>query len=103
MGGDALRMDRRAARAIRGCREDRGRKIRGRMPRGLSAESRVVTATAAEAANLFGRIARCFDLSIVRQNEPGKLPYERLLIEAALFDSGRPVVIVPYIQTQGLS
>jgi hypothetical protein len=35
---------------------------------GLSAESRVVTATAAEAANLFGRIARCFDLSIVRQN-----------------------------------
>jgi nucleotide-binding universal stress UspA family protein len=72
------------------------------MPRGLSAESRVVTATAAEAANLFGRIARCFDLSIVRQNEPGKLAYESLLIEAALFDSGRPLLIVPYIRTQGL-
>jgi nucleotide-binding universal stress UspA family protein len=69
---------------------------------GLSAESRVVTVTAAKAADLFGRIARRFDLSIVRQNEPGKLVYESLLIEAALFDSGRPVLIVPYIQTQGL-
>ena len=65
---------------------------------GLSAESRVLNATARKAPQLFAQIARRFDLSIVQQSEPG---YENVIITAALFDSGRPVLIVPYIHTDG--
>jgi nucleotide-binding universal stress UspA family protein len=68
---------------------------------GLSGEPRLLNASAVGAADLFGRAARVFDLSIVRQAEPDKLGYENLIIEAALFDSGRPVLIVPYIQQGG--
>jgi nucleotide-binding universal stress UspA family protein len=65
---------------------------------GLSAEARVVETTFTETGEEFGRIARRFDLSLVRQAEPAsKLP-DNLIIEAALFDTGRPVLIVPYIQ-----
>jgi nucleotide-binding universal stress UspA family protein len=64
----------------------------------ISAESRRLDASLAGAAQMFGRIARRFDLSIVRQAEPGKAPLEDLVIEAALFDAGRPVLVVPYIQ-----
>jgi nucleotide-binding universal stress UspA family protein len=64
----------------------------------LSAESRRLDASLAGAAQMFGRIARRFDLSIVRQAEPGKSPLEDLIIEAALFEAGRPVLVVPYIQ-----
>ena len=65
---------------------------------GISAEARRLDASLAGATEMFGRIARRFDLSIVRQAERGKAPLEDLVIEAALFDSGRPVLIVPYIQ-----
>jgi nucleotide-binding universal stress UspA family protein len=70
---------------------------------GLSAESRRLDVSLAGAAQTFGRIARCFDLSIVRQAEPGKAPLEDLVIEAALFDAGRPVLVVPYIQKTPLA
>ena len=70
---------------------------------GLSAESRVLNATVGEGPELFGQIARRFDLSIVQQNNPERPANEDLVIEAALFDSGRPVLIVPYIQTESLS
>jgi nucleotide-binding universal stress UspA family protein len=69
---------------------------------GLSAETRALDATFVGASGLFGRIARRFDLSIVGQAEPNKLAPEELIIEAALFESGRPVVVVPYIQKIGL-
>jgi nucleotide-binding universal stress UspA family protein len=69
---------------------------------GVSAESRLQTVSVAEAASMFGRIARRFDLSVVAQAEPEKLPGRDLIIEAALFESGRPVLVVPYIQSDGL-
>jgi nucleotide-binding universal stress UspA family protein len=69
---------------------------------GLSAESRVLDATARKAPHLFAQIARGFDLSLVQQNDPERPEYENLIVTAALFDSGRPVLIVPYIQTDGL-
>jgi nucleotide-binding universal stress UspA family protein len=68
---------------------------------GISADARVLTVSVEKAADLFGKLARRFDLLIVRQNEPRRPGYEDLLIEAALFDSGRPVLVVPYIQTEG--
>jgi nucleotide-binding universal stress UspA family protein len=69
---------------------------------GVSAESRMLDATVGGAADTFGRTARRFDLSVVQQVQPEKLLLEDLLIEGALFESGRPVIIVPYIQKTGL-
>lgn len=66
------------------------------------AESRMLDVAVTSAPNVFANIARRFDLSIMGQPEPRKLAIERLIIEAALFDSGRPVLIVPYIQRTGL-
>ena len=69
---------------------------------GVSAEHRILPATVGGAADLFGRIGRRFDLSVIGQTEPNRPAPEELIIEGALFDSGRPVVVVPYIQKQGL-
>jgi nucleotide-binding universal stress UspA family protein len=69
---------------------------------GLSADARMVPMTLAGAADLFGQMARRFDLSIVRQAEPDGIAPQDLVIEAALFESGRPVLIVPYIQRDPL-
>jgi nucleotide-binding universal stress UspA family protein len=69
---------------------------------GLSAEVRILDASIAGAADLFGRIARRFDLAVVGQARPREGSSEELLIEGALFESGRPIVIVPYVQSKGL-
>ena len=68
----------------------------------ISAESGKLEAEFTGASGLFGRIARRFDLSIVAQAEPNKGGAEEQIIEAALFDSGRPCLIVPYIQKADL-
>jgi nucleotide-binding universal stress UspA family protein len=62
-------------------------------------ETRIVTSTVAGAANRFAEIARRFDLSVVGQAQPDAIGSEALIVEQALFDSGRPVMVVPYIQT----
>jgi nucleotide-binding universal stress UspA family protein len=64
---------------------------------GISFESRVFDATLVAASDLFGRMARRFDVSVVGQAEPDKLAGEDLVIEAALFQSGRPLIVVPYV------
>lgn len=69
---------------------------------GLSFESRAIGGSVAGAAESFGTIARRFDLSVVGQAEPERIAPEELIIEAALFSSGRPVVVVPYIQKGAL-
>lgn len=69
---------------------------------GLSAEHQILSASMGGAGDLFGRIARRFDLSVVGQAEPNHGATQDLLIEATLFGSGRPVVIVPYIEKAGL-
>ena len=69
---------------------------------GRAVETRTVPASFGGTAEIFGRMARRFDLSVVRQAEPGKNTPAPLIIEAALFESGRPVVIVPYIQQDGV-
>jgi nucleotide-binding universal stress UspA family protein len=69
---------------------------------GLSVETRTITASFLRASDLFGRLARYVDLSIVRQAEPDKLDPDALIIESALFDSGKPMLIVPYAQKVGL-
>ncbi|HML13705.1 MAG TPA: universal stress protein [Xanthobacteraceae bacterium] len=69
---------------------------------GVSAESRLLAASIAEASDQFGRIARRFDLAVVGQAEPDKASPEELIAESALFGGGRPVLVVPYIQTAGI-
>jgi nucleotide-binding universal stress UspA family protein len=54
------------------------------------------------AALVFSEIARSYDVSVVAQAEPDDGLSETLTIEAALFDSGRPVLVVPYIHTAGM-
>lgn len=67
----------------------------------LRAETRIVESTVAGAAIRFAHIARRFDLSVTAQAEPDKGGAEELFVEQALFDSGRPVLVVPYIQAAG--
>jgi len=69
---------------------------------GVSAQSHIFKSGVARAAEHFGRLARRFDLAVVSQAESDKLPTREQIIHAALFDSGRPVLIVPYIQREGL-
>jgi nucleotide-binding universal stress UspA family protein len=69
---------------------------------GLSAEHRIIETSLGGAASTFGRIARRFDLAVVGQMDPERMMPDDLLIESALFESGRPVVVVPYIQKEGL-
>jgi nucleotide-binding universal stress UspA family protein len=70
---------------------------------GVAVEARLETTTLAGAADIFGHLARRFDLSIVGQANPDVVGPQELIIEAALFQSGRPVVVVPYIQKTGLT
>ena len=65
---------------------------------GVKAESLTVSASLVSAGDQFGQIARCFDLAVVGQAGPETKMLEENIIEAALFDSGGPVIIVPYIQ-----
>jgi nucleotide-binding universal stress UspA family protein len=69
---------------------------------GVAAETRTLDATFGGAATLFAQIARRFDIAVVAQAQREHGAAEALMIEGALFESGRPVVVVPYIQKQGL-
>jgi nucleotide-binding universal stress UspA family protein len=65
---------------------------------GVTAEPLTLSASFGGVGEQFGRIARRFDLSIVGQAEPETSAVEEIIAESALFESGRPVIIVPYIQ-----
>jgi nucleotide-binding universal stress UspA family protein len=65
---------------------------------GIVTESQFLDVAPGKAGETFGRIARCFDLAVIRQAEPDKIAQEGPIIEGALFESGRPVIVVPYIQ-----
>lgn len=56
------------------------------------------TETLVDAVERFAKAARCFDLSILPQTDPDKPGEQGMYIEAALFTSGRPILVVPYIQ-----
>lgn len=69
---------------------------------GVQAGHRMIEATLGGATDLFGRMARRFDLAVVGQREPDRMSPADLFAEGALFESGRPVMMVPYIQKSGL-
>ena len=65
---------------------------------GVVSDAIGITETLVDAVERFARIARCYDLAIVAQADPDQPGEQDLYIESALFASGRPVLIVPYIQ-----
>ncbi len=65
---------------------------------GVLSDHQMLTSLVADAVNRFGQIARHFDLSLVLQPDPDDNTANDLILESVLFGSGRPVVIVPYIQ-----
>jgi nucleotide-binding universal stress UspA family protein len=69
---------------------------------GVAAEPRTISASTAPVSMQFGQIARRFDLAVVGQADPNAAGLEGSIAEGALFESGRPVVVVPYIQKASL-
>jgi nucleotide-binding universal stress UspA family protein len=67
----------------------------------VSAEHRLLKAIGASAPVVLSRLARRFDLSVFMQSEPDGVDNDDM-IEASLFDSGRPLIVVPYIQKEAL-
>jgi nucleotide-binding universal stress UspA family protein len=67
----------------------------------ISAEFRLLRTIGAEAPAILSVLARRFDLSVFMQSEPGRVDNDDM-IETALFESGRPLIVVPYIQEDGL-
>jgi nucleotide-binding universal stress UspA family protein len=65
----------------------------------ISSERLILPADLTGVGDQFGRIARHFDLSVVAQPEAEGAAVESMIVEGALFESGRPVIVVPYIQT----
>jgi nucleotide-binding universal stress UspA family protein len=70
---------------------------------GVSAATQTLDATLGSAPALFAQIARRFDIAVVGQAQPEQGATDTLVIEGALFESGRPIIVVPYIQKRGLS
>ena len=69
---------------------------------GVSAETRIISASISGAASELGRLARRFDMVVVGQAEGDKAMPDEVVDEGVLFESGRPVIFVPYIQKIGL-
>ena len=67
----------------------------------VSAERRLLKAIGKDAPAIFSTLARRFDLSVFMQSQPNVLDNDDM-IETSLFQSARPLVIVPYIQNDGL-
>lgn len=69
---------------------------------GVAAESRIISASVSGAAEQLGRLGRRFDLVVVGQAQRDEASAAEVVDEGVLFDSGRPVIFVPYIQKAGL-
>jgi nucleotide-binding universal stress UspA family protein len=69
---------------------------------GISSETLTLNASISGASDQLGRIARRFDLVVLGQPTPDKPMPDELIDEGVLFECGRPVVFVPFIQTAAL-
>lgn len=69
---------------------------------GISFETRMLDASIAGASDELARMGRRFDLAVVGQAERDKPMPEEVVDEGVLFEAGRPVIFVPFIQREGL-
>jgi nucleotide-binding universal stress UspA family protein len=67
----------------------------------VSAEHRLFKTIWVEAPLILSDLARRFDLSVFMQSEPDGIDNDDM-IETSLFQSGRPLIVVPYIQKDAL-
>jgi nucleotide-binding universal stress UspA family protein len=67
----------------------------------LSFEHRLLDAATDSAPEVFAMLARRFDLSVFMQSEPRGANNDDM-IENSLFQSARPLIVVPHIQAVGL-
>jgi nucleotide-binding universal stress UspA family protein len=70
---------------------------------GISWESTLIKSELSAAPSVFARVARRFDLAVIGQAKPDVGVLDQLMVEGALFESGRPIFVVPYIQKSRLS
>ena len=68
----------------------------------ISYETRMLSTSVAGAADELAKIARRFDLAIVGQANRDTAGPAEVVDEGVLFESGRPVIVVPFIQKDGL-
>src|ERR1700733_13570615 len=67
----------------------------------VSVEHRLPKTIGASAPLILSTLARRFDLSVFMQSEPNGVDNDDM-IETSLFQSGRPLIVVPHIQQDGL-
>ena len=67
----------------------------------ISREHRTLKAREVDAPSVLATLARRFDLSVLMQSETNLVDNDDM-IEASLLESGRPLVVVPYIQREEL-
>ena len=70
---------------------------------GVSAETRIISTSISGAADQFGHMARRFDIVVVGQPEGDKSVPDEVVDEGVLFESGRPVIFVPFIATRAIA
>jgi nucleotide-binding universal stress UspA family protein len=70
---------------------------------GISAETRTISASISGAADQIGRVGRRFDLIVVGQPDRQKSMPDEVVDEGVLFESGRPVIFVPFIHKGGVN
>ena len=71
--------------------------LQSAVPASVGTDLVIIDSVAGQAREEFGRLARHFDLTVVGQGGPDSGSDDELMAEGALFRSGRPVFVVPYI------
>jgi nucleotide-binding universal stress UspA family protein len=64
---------------------------------GITYGTRALSAIPAEAAETMGVLARLYDLTLALQPEPSQASFDNDIAQQVLFNSGGPVLMVPYI------
>jgi nucleotide-binding universal stress UspA family protein len=59
--------------------------------------SRTIAATPFEAAQIMGTLARLYDLTIMLQPQPSQPSDDNTIPQGVLFESGSPMLMIPYI------
>ena len=59
--------------------------------------TRTLAAIPADAGQTIGALARLYDVTVVLQPEPSHASYDNLIAQEILFNSGGPMLMVPYI------
>ena len=67
----------------------------------ISWDSHAIAISVDAAPGRFAEIARAFDIAVVAQADPDGNSIDELITQTALFQSGHPILIVPYVQKAG--